>query len=282
MSIESIRHKNENRTHIPSQEEAGMEAASPKVKKNASLKLPLNPVVTRGQDPELFWLNKYGTDDSQEQLSIDIRSLYRYEHMSPELIIKRLYKMKEESQGSLFSVNELFGNAIEVDELEKVSDYYQHQDGWTNRLILGDSLLVMSSLLEREGMKGRVKCIYVDPPYGIQYGSNWQLKQSSRQVKDGDDTNLSSEPEQIRAYRDTWEKGIHSYLTYLRERLIVARELLAESGSCFVQISDQNVHLVRCLLDEVFGSGNFVSLITFRKKTMPLGAKYLEETYLFR
>ena len=132
MEIESIKHRNDNRPHIPSQEEAGMEAASPKVKKDAALKLTLNPVVTRGQDPELYWLDKYGSDNSEQQLSVDIRSLYRYEHISPELILERLYRMKEEKQGTLFSVNELFGNAIDIDELEKVSDYYQHQDGWTN------------------------------------------------------------------------------------------------------------------------------------------------------
>ena len=265
MAIESIRHKNENRPHIPSQEEAGMEAASPKVKKDAALRLTLNPVVTRGQDPELYWLDKYGSDNSEEQLSVDIRSLYRYEHISPELIIKRLYKMKEEKQGALFSVNELFGNAIDIDELEKISDYYQHQDGWTNRLILGDNLLAMTSLLEREGMKNKVQCIYVDPPYGIKYKSNWQIKLNSLEVKDGIDDNLTAEPEQIKAYRDTWELGIHSYLSYMRERLLVCRELLAESGSCFVQISDENVHLIRGLMDEVFGSGNFVSMIFFQK-----------------
>ena len=228
-------------------------------------KLALNPVVTRGQDPELFWLDKYGSDNSEQQLSVDIRSLYRYEHISPELIIKRLYKMKEEKQGALFSVNELFGNAIDIDELEKVSDYYQHQDGWTNRLILGDNLLAMTSLLEREGMKNKVQCIYVDPPYGIKYKSNWQIKLNSLEVKDGIDDNLTAEPEQIKAYRDTWELGIHSYLSYMRERLLVSRELLAESGSCFVQISDENVHLIRGLMDEVFGSGNFVSMIFFQK-----------------
>jgi adenine-specific DNA-methyltransferase len=266
MSIESIKHPYEKRSHIPSQEEAGMEAASPGASYKASLELPLNPVVTRGQDPELFWMNKYGPEGGDERLNVDIRSLYRHEHISPEIIMKRFYRMKVENPDSLlFSVNELFGNAVDVDELDKVGDYYQHQDGWTNRMILGDSLLSMTSLLEREGMKGRVQCIYIDPPYGIKYGSNWQIKLNNREVKDGADNNLSSEPEQVKAYRDTWELGIHSYLSYLRDRLLVARELLTESGSCFVQISDENVHLVRCLMDEVFGSGNFVSLITFQK-----------------
>ncbi len=164
-----------------------------------------------------------------------------------------------------FTTDELFGNAISHEELDKVSDYYTHSDGWTNRLIQGDSLLAMTSLLEREGMAGQVQCFYFDPPYGIKYGSNWQLRLNNRTVTDGQDDSLSGEPEQIKAFRDTWELGIHSYLSYLRDRLLVARELLHDSGSCFVQISDENVHLVRCLMDEVFGSANFVNQITFTK-----------------
>ena len=151
-----------------------------------------------------------------------------------------------------------------------MSDYYTHSDGWTNRLIQGDSLLVMTSLLEREGMGGQVQCIYMDPPYGIKYGSNWQIRisgEGARTVKDGDDESLSGEPEQVKAFRDTWELAIHSYLSYLRNRLLVARELLHESGSCFLQISDENIHLVRNLMDEVFGSENFVALISFKKTT---------------
>jgi adenine-specific DNA-methyltransferase len=199
---------------------------------------------------------------------VDIRSLYRHEHIAPETLIKGLYRLvveKAANQDELFAVNELFGNAIGHEELDKVTDYYKWTDGWTNRLIQGDSLLVMTSLLEREGMAGQVQCIYFDPPYGIKYGSNWQIRLNNRTVKDGDDESLSGEPEQVKAFRDTWVLGIHSYLSYLRERLLVARELLHESGSCFVQISDENVHLVRNLMDEVFGSENFVSLITFQK-----------------
>ena len=123
----------------------------------------------------------------------------------------------------------------------------------------------MTSLLKREGMAGQVHCCYFDPPYGIKYGSNWQIRLNNRTVTDGQDDSLSGEPEQIKAFHDTWELGIHSYLSYLRDRLLVARELLHDSGSCFIQISDENVHLVRCLMDEVFGSGNFAALISFRK-----------------
>lgn len=266
--VESIKHIADSRVHIPSMEEAGYEEANSKVKEGRNeLELPKNPVVHRGQDPELFWLNKYGNDDRDDMLRVDIRSLYRHEHIAPESLIKNLYKVTESqnSQLDMFSVNELFGNALEKDELEKVSEYYQHNDGWTNRLIQGDSHLVMASLLEREGMAGQVQTVYFDPPYGINYGSNWQIKLNDRDVKAGKDEDLTGEPEMIKAFRDTWEFGIHSYLSYLRDRLLIAKELLNESGSCFVQISNENVHLVRNLLDEVFGSENYYSLITFRK-----------------
>lgn len=273
--VESIKHKGNTRPHIPSKEEAGYEDANEKVTEGKKiLELPKNPVVHRGQDPELFWLNKYGNDDRDDLLRVDIRSLYRHEHIAPETLIKYLYKLVEDEklkttnqQLDIFSVNELFGNALEKDEIEKVSEYYHHQDGWTNRLIQGDSHLVMASLLEREGMAGQVQTIYFDPPYGIKYGGNWQIKLNNRDVKDGNDEALTGEPEQIKAFRDTWELGIHSYLSYLRDRLLIAKELLTESGSCFVQISDENVHLVRSVMDEVFGSENFCSQITFTKST---------------
>jgi adenine-specific DNA-methyltransferase len=268
--INSIRHNRDTRAHIPSKEEAGYEEANEKVQSGKKvLEIPKNPVVHRGQDPELFWLNKYGNDDRDDLLRIDIRSLYRHEHIAPETLIKNLYKITETKspQLDLFSINELFGNALEKDELEKIGEYYQHQDGWTNRLVQGDSHLVMTSLLEREGMAGQVQTIYFDPPYGIKYGGNWQIKLNNRDVKDGNDEALTGEPEQIKAFRDTWELGIHSYLSYLRDRLLIAKELLTESGSCFVQISDENVHLVRSLMDEVFGSENFCREIIFTKTT---------------
>ncbi|MBN3034814.1 MAG: hypothetical protein JW861_04455, partial [Bacteroidales bacterium] len=241
--IDSIRHGRDTRAHIPSSEEAGYEEASPLVKggKQAT-DIPRNPVVHRGQDPELFWMNKYGPDDTGDRLRVDIRSLYRHEHIAPERIIRGLHRVVEEKkdpqQLDFFSADEFFGNALGREELDKVSDYYRHCDGWTNRLIQGDSLLVMTSLLEREGMAGKVQMIYIDPPYGIKYNSNWQIRLNDRNVTDGKDEHLTGEPEMIRAYRDTWELGIHSYLSYLRDRLLVARELLTETGSCFVQISD--------------------------------------------
>jgi len=261
--IDSLKHKKATRARIPSKEEAGCEPDQP-----SKAELPLNPVTTRGQDPELYWLEKYGAEDDEDALDLDIRSLYRTEHVAPEKLIQRLYRLKREEtrQDDLF-VDDLFANYKDIDELDKPTYYYKQADQWANRLIQGDSLLVMGSLLEREGMKGQVQMIYIDPPYGIKYNSNWQIRVGDRNVKDGDDASLSGEPEVIKAFRDTWELGIHSYLSYLRDRLLVAKELLSESGSCFVQISDENVHLVRCLMDEVFGSENFVSLISVVKRS---------------
>ena len=275
--VDSVKHAKAQRLFIPSREEAGQEAdalqGQPTVKA-----VPLNPVTHRGQDPELYWMHKYDSNDQQTALNVDIRSLYRHEHIAPEKIIARLYSLKgrEDAQNELFT-NELFGNPLAMDELDKPGSYYKHPDKWQNRLVQGDSLLVMTSLLEREGMAAAVQCIYIDPPYGIKYGSNWQMRLGDRNVKDGADENLSGEPEVIKAFRDTWELGIHSYLSYLRDRLLVARELLNASGSCFVQISDENVHLVRCLMDEVFGSENFVALITF-KKTASQTSQHLAST----
>jgi adenine-specific DNA-methyltransferase len=265
--IDSLKHANARRTRIPSQEEAGCEQESPEARQTEA-NWPLNPVTQRGQDPELYWLEKYGAADRDEDLEVDIRSLYRTEHIAPEKLIQRLYTLRREADHQAdFFVDELFANYKDIDELDKPQSYYQHADRWANRLIQGDSLMVMASLLEREGMKGQVQMIYIDPPYGIKYNSNWQIRLNDRNVKDGDDASLSGEPEVIKAFRDTWELGIHSYLSYLRDRLLVAKELLTESGSCFVQISDENVHLVRCVMDEVFGSENFVALIPFVKTT---------------
>src|SRR5262249_12455425 len=148
---------------------------------------------------------------------------------------------------------------------EAKTEFYQHDQNWSNRFILGDSLQVMASLAEREGLRGQVQCIYFDPPYGIKFNSNWQVSTRSRDVKDGKIEEISREPEQVRAFRDTWKDNIHSYLTYLRDRLTVMRDLLGESGSIFVQIGDENVHRVRALMDEVMGEENFIAQIVFRK-----------------
>ncbi|MDP2138957.1 MAG: site-specific DNA-methyltransferase, partial [Candidatus Didemnitutus sp.] len=277
--IKAFKHKHATRAAIPSHEEAGAEAASPKVASGpTTASYPKNPVVHRGQDPELFWLNKYGADDLADKLPVDIRSLYRHEHIQPEMLLPSLMRVvqTDADQADLFGSGDFFTQVFgKGDELTKPGEYYYKHREWTNRLIQGDSLLVMASLLEREGMAGAVQCIYLDPPYGIKYGSNWQIRLNNRTVTDGQDDSLSGEPEQIKAFRDTWELGIHSYLSYLRDRLLVAKDLLHASGSCFIQISDENVHLVRCLMDEVFGSENFVGLI-FVKKTGGLGASGLK------
>ena len=150
-------------------------------------------------------------------------------------------------------------------DFDRKVEFYQHDQKWANRMILGNSLHVMTSLAEKEGLKGKVQMIYIDPPYGIRYGSNWQVSTRKHDVKDGKAEDTTRQPEQIRAFRDTWKLGIHSYLSYLRDRLVVARELLTDTGSTFVQIGDENLHLVRCIMDEIFGSANFCSLITIAK-----------------
>jgi len=207
-------------------------------------------------DPQLQWAGK------AEHTSFEVPtvSLHVHERIDPRTIIEAVRKKNGggPQQMTLFDTER-------AEPLRHAVEFYKHAHGWSNRLVAGDSLLVMNSLLEKEGMAGKVQMIYIDPPYGIKYGSNFQPFVNKRDVKDGKDEDLTSEPEQIRAFRDTWELGIHSYLTYLRDRLLLARELLTESGSIFVQISDENVHRVRELMDEVFGASNFAGLITVRK-----------------
>lgn len=275
--VDAIEHPEDQRKVIPTSETQGEEAMAVANKPTESAFSVLHEDFDRSRDPELYWLGKYRdqADADAGDMKVDIRSLYVHEDIAPEMLIKRLYTVRQEKkhpeQLQLFSPEDM---RTEVEnQLERVADYYTHSMGWKNRLIQGDSLLVMNSLLNREGMAGKVQCIYIDPPYGIKYGSNWQMKLNSRDVKDNDE-NVSGEPEMIKAFRDTWIDGVHSYLTYLRDRLVVARELLTQSGSVFVQISDENVHLVRNLLDEVFGSENFFAFITF-KKTTPLGGNGL-------
>ena len=267
--VGAIKHDNEHRASIPTTELAGEESLVAESMSREGQYKQFKHDFDRGRDPELYWLGKYENDDEANQspdLKVDTRSLYRHEEIRPEMLINQLYTLKEDEKAA--NMASLFGNelpkTVYEDELQRITEYYQHNADWRNRLIQGDSLLVMNSLLQREGMAGRVQMIYIDPPYGIKYGSNWQMKLNNRDVKDNDES-LTGEPEMIKAFRDTWELGIHSYLSYLRDRLVLARELLTESGSCFVQISDDNVHLVRCLMDEVFGSENFVSQIIYTK-----------------
>ncbi len=222
-------------------------------------------------DPSLQWAGK------AEHTSFEVPtvSLHVHERIDPRTIIHAVRKKNgsKKEQMSLFQAPE------ENPPLREAIEFYKHRHNWSNRLIAGDSLLVMNSLIEKEGLAGQVQMVYFDPPYGIKYGSNFQPFTNKRDVKDGKDEDLTSEPEMIKAFRDTWELGIHSYLTYLRDRLLLSRELLHESGSVFVQISDENLHLISSILDDIFGSKHFIAIVPFRKKTMPLGAKYLERMY---
>lgn len=221
------------------------------------------------QEPYLNWAGK------AEHNSFDIQtvSLHVHERIDSRTIIDSVRKREEEMSAQ----PSLFEEAQENPPLREAIQFYKHSHNWSNRMVAGDSLLVMNSLLEKEGLAGQVQMIYMDPPYGIKYGSNFQPFINKRDVKDGKDEDLTAEPEMIKAFRDTWELGIHSYLTYMRDRLILARELLAETGSIFVQISDENVHHVREVMDEVFGSENFIAFIPFRKKTMPFGTVFIEQ-----
>ncbi|MGB7158045.1 MAG: site-specific DNA-methyltransferase, partial [Tepidisphaeraceae bacterium] len=215
-------------------------------------------------DPQLVWAGK------AERTSFDIPtiSLHVHERIDPRTIMEAVRSQQPEASSQQNTQIPLFGRPEENRPLREEFPFYDHKKplGWKNRLIAGDSLLVMNSLLEKEGLGGQgghVQMVYIDPPYGIRYGSNFQPFTNKRDVKDGSDDDLTLEPETLKAFRDTWELGIHSYLTYLRDRLLLAKDLLSESGSCFVQISDENIHHVRELLDEVFGPQNFVSIISY-------------------
>ena len=223
-------------------------------------------------DPQLVWHGKDQQDDGL--LIVDAPPIYIQEKIDPRVLVENLRETAK--AGEPEPELTLFDDFDGLGGLDAI-DYYKHGSKWSNRMILGDSLQVMGSLAERESLRGRVQMIYIDPPYGIKFGSNWQVRTSKRDVKDGKVEDAAREAEQIKAFRDTWSDGIHTYLSYLRDRLVVARELLTESGSVFVQIGDENVHLVRGLLDEVFGAENFVSVIPF-KKTSAVGGLYLDGT----
>ena len=253
--IDSVKHQ-DKRANIPTEELRDFMADDEK--KPQKILYPRDASL----DPQLVWKGK-DEQDSQD-LEVPAVPIYIQEKIHPSVIIEdfrnQIKKEQPVQQLTLFSDF----NGLDFDQL---IDFYQHQDGvkWANRMILGDSLLVMNSLAEKEGLKGKVQMIYLDPPYGIKFGSNWQVSTRKRDVKDGKAEEVTRQPEQVKAFRDTWELGIHSYLSYLRDRLVIARELLTETGSVFVQIGDENVHLVRCLMDEVMGSGNFCGEIIIKK-----------------
>jgi len=219
----------------------------------------------RDLDPQLVWHGKDEQDWSD--LVVHAPPLYIQEKVHPKVLIDDLQRESTQraiSEGS--QTPDLFADFNGLPRDARATEFYQHDANWSNRMILGDSLQVMASLAEREGLRGKVRCIYVDPPYGVNFKSNFQWSTTTREVSDNA-KNITREPEQVKAFRDTWRDGVHSYLTYLRDRLTIARDLLADSGSIFVQIGDENVHRVRALMDEVFGAANSVSLIGFAKTT---------------
>ncbi len=254
-TVEALTHDEAKRKNIPTAEYQSVlqkERAGPDARRATS-------AATRDLDPQLVWRGKDEQDWSD--LVVHAPPLYIQEKVHPKVLIDDLLRAdareREHEAGEL--TPDLFADFNGMPKGVDKTEFYQHDQNWSNRMILGDSLQVMASLAEREGLRGKVQCIYLDPPYGIKFNSNFQWSTTSRDVKDGNADHITREPEQVKAFRDTWRDGIHSYLTYLRDRLTVARDLLTDSGSIFVQIGDENVHRVRAVMDEVFGDENFVS-----------------------
>ena len=267
--VETLTHKEATRKNIPTVEyEASLREAD---------KSPIQVSYERRNrdlDPQLVWRGKDEQDWSD--LVVQAPPLYIQEKIHPKAIIDDLKRQAESRRDDSPVELDMFADFNGLGDAEK-TEFYQHDQNWQNRMILGDSLQVMASLAEREGLRGQVQCIYIDPPYGIKFNSNWQVSTRSRDVKDSKMEHVTREPEQVKAFRDTWRHGIHSYLTYLRDRLTVARDLLSESGSVFVQIGDENVHRVRSVMDEVFGDDNFIAEVVV-KKTTSATSRYLAGT----
>jgi adenine-specific DNA-methyltransferase len=268
--VETFVHAEDQRTNIPTAELETFMRDEDRAPKKVTYPRPSEVLYPRDPsgDPQLVWRGK----DEQDSRPLEVMAppIYIQEKIQPKAIIEDLRKQKKGEappQADLFSDF----NGIEFDDLV---EFYQHEQHWSNRMILGDSLEVMTSLAEREGLKGQVQCVYMDPPYGIKFGSNWQVSTRRRDVRDGKGEDTTRQPEQVKAFRDTWELGVHTYLSYLRDRMVAARDLLSDSGSLYVQIGDENVHLVRAVLDEVFGRPNAVSMISFQT-TSSLGGEYL-------
>lgn len=268
IEVEALKHKAATRLNIPTAE---FESVVPEEDKR-----PIQVAYERRNrdlDPQLVWRGKDEQDWSD--LVVAAPPLYIQEKVHPKVIIDDLKReTKERAEDEIGVTIDLFADFNGLPDKEATTEFYQHAGHWSNRMISGDSLQVMARLAEREGLRGQVQCIYLDPPYGIRFNSNFQWSTTSRTVNDGDKDHVTREPEQVRAFRDTWQDGIHSYLAYLRDRLTVARDLLHETGSIFVQIGDENVHRVRALMDEVFGESNYISQIDF-KKTAGLASDFL-------
>jgi adenine-specific DNA-methyltransferase len=257
-SVEAFKHDDAKRKNIPSVEQQSFVQQEQQVPRK--MRYPRNTDL----DPQLVWRGKDEQDWSD--LVVNAPPLYIQEKVHPKALIDDLLRQTKESQHDAGQITaDLFSDFNGIPKGADKTEFYTHDQNWSNRMILGDSLQVMASLAEREGLRGRVQCIYFDPPYGIKFNSNFQWSTATRDVKDGNPEHITREPEMVKAFRDTWKDDVHSYLTYLRDRLTVARDLLTESGSIFVQIGDENVHRVRVLLDEVFGPRNFVSQISYRR-----------------
>ena len=257
-SVEALRHEDASRTNIPTAEYQSMV----RQEEESPIRVAYER-RNRDLDPQLVWRGKDEQDKSD--LVVNAPPLYIQEKVHPKALIDDLMRQSKNGREPGVRQLNLFADFNGLPEGADRTEFYRHDANWSNRMILGDSLQVMASLSEREGLQGKVQCIYIDPPYGIRFNSNFQWSTTSRDVRDGSREHITREPEQVKAFRDTWRDGIHSYLTYLRDRLTVARDLLTDSGSIFVQIGDENVHRVRALMDEVFGEDNFVSLVDFAK-----------------
>ena len=268
-TVETIQHTGDKRKNIPSAEHQSV------LEKTETAPRPVKYPRNTDLDPQLVWRGK----DEQDWTDLVVQAppLYIQERVHPKVLVDDLLRQSKQTQGQAPGAQfDLFGDFNGIPEGVDRTEFYRHDQNWSNRMILGDSLQVMASLAEREGLRGKVQCIYIDPPYGIKFNSNFQWSTTSSKVADGNIRQITREPEQVKAYRDTWRDGIHSYLTYLRDRVTVARDLLAESGSMFVQIGDENVHRVRCVMDEVLGENNFITIITV-KKTAGLGKGQMAE-----
>jgi adenine-specific DNA-methyltransferase len=270
-TIEALKHEEAKRKNIPTAEyQSVLQKAE-----QSPVRLAYDR-RNRDFDPQLVWRGKDEQDWSD--LVVHAPPLYIQEKVQSKALIDELLRetREREHEGGQTTAD-LFADFNGIPKGVDKTEFYQHDQNWSNRMILGDSLQVMASLAEREGLRGKVQCIYIDPPYGIKFNSNFQWSTTDRAFKTDSADKITREPEQVKAFRDTWRDGIHSYLTYLRDRLTVARDLLTNSGSIFVQIGDENVHRVRALLDEVLGEDNFIGMIWFRKKTMHLGRLTLRE-----
>ena len=258
-SIEIITHDEASRKHIPTAE---LESVL-----GEEVKSPIQVAYERRNrdlDPQLVWRGK--DDQAWADLIVQASPLYIQEKIHPKVLIDDLHRITESARhNDELEQLDLFADFNGLPEEASKTDFYQHDANWSNRMILGDNLQVMASLAEREGLRGQVQCIYIDPPYGIKFNSNFQWSTTSRDVQDGKAEHITREPEMVKAFRDTWRDGIHTYLTYLRDRFLVAHDLLHLSGSIFVQIGDENEHKVRSVLDEIFGEENFIAAINFRK-----------------